>query len=73
MDSAFRWYGFAYVDYAILNQWMIPGFSNATPTDINHIIESAGQNIEHNLRPLFEKHSNYRFLCFFHHTVFILV
>ena len=65
MDSAFRWYGFAYGDSAILNQWMIPDFSNATPTDTNHFIESAGQNIEHNLRPIFEKHPDVDFYVFF--------
>ena len=72
MDSAFRWYGFVYVDYAILNQWMIPDFSNATPTDTNHFIESAGQNIEYNLRPIFEKLTDVDFYVFSHHTVFYI-
>lgn len=65
MDSAFRWYGFAYGDYAILNQWNTPEFLNTTQTDVNSFIETAKQNINYNLRPLFDKYSDVDFYVFF--------
>lgn len=65
MDSAFRWWGFPYGDYAIFQQWEMPNYSSGKPLPSNSFNNSALENLNYNLKPLFEKYPEIDFYVFF--------
>lgn len=66
MDSAFRWYGLAYGDYAILNQWSPPSYEGIPEQNpFDQYMSDAIDNVEYNLRPIIEKYPEVDFYMFF--------